>query len=228
MLDLGLILIFIISFFIGTKIGAFKAIYAIVSFFASFTLGRFITPLLMPLLLKTKMYDSLFIYCKDMLGFEEKVNEMSRNAQAKLISELPFGGNVVEKILENNNTSIYDRLGVDKFADYVAGMLSSIILFIGTSIVVFFAIYIIIIILGFSLDLFSKFPIVSQLNRFLGGILGVINSAFIIWLIAILIEIFMMNTFAIKFHEIVDNSLLGEFFFSHNVFILWLKNFFTF
>ncbi len=228
MLDLGLILIFIISFLVGKKIGAFKTIYAIVSFFASFTIGRFLTPLLMPYLLKTKIYENLFIYCKDMLGLEDKVNELSRNAQAKLISELPFGGNIVEKLLENNNTSIYDRLGVDKFADYIAGMLSHIILFVGASIVIFFAVYLIILILGFSLDLFSKFPVVGTINGILGGLLGVINSAFIIWLIAILIEIFMMNTFAIKFHEMIDNSLFGEYFFSHNVFILWLKDFLTF
>lgn len=227
MLDIILILVFLISFLIGKKIGAFKAIFAIISFFASFTIGKILTPIIMPHLLKTSMYDNLFISFKDMLNLEETINNISRNAQTSLLSELPFGSNIIEKLIENNNVSIYEMLGVDQFADYVAGMLAYITLFIGTSIVVFIAVYIIIIIIGFSLDVFTKLPIISTFNGILGGILGIVNTAFILWFIAIIIEIFMMNTYAITFNEMVSKSILGEIFFSNNIFIYWLKNLLT-
>ncbi|MFV0519707.1 MAG: CvpA family protein [Lachnospirales bacterium] len=227
MLDIILILVFLISLLIGKKIGAFKAIFAIISFFASFTIGKILTPIIMPHLLKTSMYDNLFISFKDMLNLEETINNISRNAQTSLLSELPFGSNIIEKLIENNNVSIYEMLGVDQFADYVAGMLAYITLFIGTSIVVFIAVYIIIIIIGFSLDVFTKLPIISTFNGILGGILGIVNTAFILWFIAIIIEIFMMNTYAITFNEMVSKSILGEIFFSNNIFIYWLKNLLT-
>ncbi len=218
MLDILLISILILGFLIGKKIGFIKTVYVFISFFASFIAVKFFTPLMMPVIMKTTYYKDMVLKFSEYFDVEEAVNDVAIAGQNQVIGEIPVLEPFMDKLIENNNIDIYEMLGVETFTDYLANMVSYAITFIGASIIVFICSSLILTVIGFVLKVFSKLPIISTINGLIGGLIGLFNTAIILWVIAIAINVFGFNGLAIEFNAMVNESIFAKVFFDSNIF----------
>ena len=87
-----------------------------------------------------------------------------------------------EALLENNNPVIYQLLDVDSLKEYIAGFLANVCLNILSVVLAFLLIYIAVSIVLNALHLFSKLPVLSFFNHFMGFLIGGLKGLLFVWL----------------------------------------------
>lgn len=92
--------------------------------------------------------------------------------------------------------------------------ITNIIIKIAAFIILFVLIKIILAILFRILDLTSKLPVINGANKLLGGILGVINILFVIYIVCAVISLFAANDRVI---DIINSSYLVKYFYNNNI-----------
>lgn len=116
----------------------------------------------------------------------EKINdnqEMTDFTQVQIINDLPLPEVVKEKMIQNNNISTYQSLAVERFGDYVSAYLTRMIVN-GAAFVVAFLITIILLhVILHAVDLVTKLPVVNEMNRFGGLLLGAVQGIVWVWII---------------------------------------------
>ena len=94
------------------------------------------------------------------------------SGQRSYIEDMDLPDQLKNNLLTNNNSEVYEILGVDRFADYIGAYLSNMILSGLAYIVVFLAVFLAIHLIMRWLDLIAKLPILSGLNQIAGAGLG--------------------------------------------------------
>ena len=98
--------------------------------------------------------------------------EIPRDMQISAIENADIPSVFKNLLLTNNNSEIYDKLGVTGFVSYVSAyMVVSIIL---RAII-------------FSLNVVSELPVVGLVNRLAGGVLGMLMVLIIVWLVFLVV-----------------------------------------
>lgn len=218
MSDIILIGLLVLGFLLGKNIGVIKMVYNFCAMIISFILLRIITPIIMPIVVKTPVYDLVYDKVVSTFKINDSLNNLTRAAEASFIEQIPIADSFKGQLIENNNVDIYEALGVSTFADYVNNMITYVLVFIGTSIVVYICICLIMFILSSSFDIFSKLPIISTVNSLIGGLFGLCTTVLIIWFAAYIINLFVFGGFANSFNEFVNNGYISKMFFTHNIF----------
>ncbi len=213
MIDIILIVVLLTGFLIGKKIGFLKSIYMFVSFVISLFCVKIFTPLLMPFLIKTERYKSLVLKISEFFDLETTTNNLANNAQEELTNQFSYMEPFVKQILDNNEVNIYETFQIGTISDYISNALAYVVTYLGTSIFVFIATTIILWLIGILLKLFTKLPIISTIDSILGGILGLINTTIILFVLVLGINTFAFDSFAIKFNNMVSESFIAKYFF---------------
>ena len=87
-----------------------------------------------------------------------------------------------DMLLENNNTAIYEELGVKSFPQYVASYISRMVLNLISFLVTFLIAIIIVKALMFAVNIIGELPVLGVVNHIGGGVLGMVLGLVIIWL----------------------------------------------
>ncbi len=224
MIDIVLIFILLMGFLIGKKIGFLKSVYVFVSFFASFISVKFFTPMIMPILVKTNYYGDMVNKFKELINVEDVVDDMSTSVQSELLSEYSIFEPIISSVIKNNNIDMYEAFNIDTAVEYVANAFAYTLTYLGACIVVFILTSFILMIFGALLKIFSKLPIISTINALLGGIIGLFNTSVLLWLSALIINVFRFGDFVVQFNTIVNDSYIAKYFFNASFFINIINN----
>lgn len=124
-----------------------------------------------------------------------------------------------------NETSILDKMDLSKLEDiininsmnssireYISTNLSNLLINILCGIIVFLATMFIIKIIIKVLDIIDIIPIVGQINKILGGLLGVVESLLLIWIIFAILK--MTSVFP-PVKEVITNNIENIFFLNY-------------
>ena len=121
-------------------------------------------------------------------GTESPENiEIPRDMQISAIENADIPSVFKNLLLTNNNSEIYDKLGVTEFVSYVSAYMAKLIINVAAFLLTFIVVSIILRAIIFSLNVVSELPVVGLVNRLAGGVLGMLMVLIIVWLVFLVI-----------------------------------------
>ena len=113
--------------------------------------------------------------------------EIPRDMQISAIENADIPSVFKNLLLTNNNSEIYDKLGVTGFVSYVSAYMAKLIINVAAFLLTFIVVSIILRAIIFSLNVVSELPVVGLVNRLAGGVLGMLMVLIIVWLVFLVI-----------------------------------------
>ncbi|MEO2263103.1 CvpA family protein [Dorea sp. YH-dor228] len=132
--------------------------------------------------------------------------EIPREMQTQAIQQADLP-NVFKSLLAvNNNSEIYQQLGVETFAQYVGSYLAKLIINIVAFLITFVLISIILRAIVFALDIVSSLPGVGIVNRLAGGVIGMVGAMVIVWTLYIIITLMYTTTVGKELFQMIQEN----------------------
>ena len=103
--------------------------------------------------------------------------EIPRDAQIAAIEGADIPGVFKALLLNNNNSEMYDELGVDNFIQYISAYAARLIINILSFILTFVIITVVMRAIIFALDIVANLPVLGFFNRLGGALLGAAGGA---------------------------------------------------
>lgn len=113
--------------------------------------------------------------------------EIPRDMQISAIENADMPSVFKNLLLTNNNSEIYDKLGVTGFVSYVASYMAKLIINVAAFLLTFMVVSIILRAIIFSLNVVSELPVVGLVNRLAGGVLGMLMVLVVVWMVFLVI-----------------------------------------
>lgn len=140
---------------------------------------------------------------------EGEKTELSQEDQINIVEGSSFPVLLKHNLLENNNSEIYDRLGVSTFYDYVGAYVGGLIVKIIVFLLVYAILRVFIRILMNMIDFISELPVLHGINRFTGGVVGLGIGLIAVWMFFMVITIIYATAFGqMCFKQIEGNQIL--------------------
>lgn len=102
--------------------------------------------------------------------------------QRLMIEQSDLPQTIKDILIENNNSEVYEMLGVDAFADYIGRYLAEIILNSVVFLALFLIFYVVIRLVVSWLDIIAKLPVLSGINKLAGALLGLAQGLVFLWI----------------------------------------------
>lgn len=144
---------------------------------------------------------------------------MGLNDQTQLINhlQLPIPNGIKESLIQNNNSEIYKLLGVDNFSEYIGGYIANFYLSIIAFVIVWCVIKAILYIVGESIHLLSRLPIIRFADKWFGLVVGILKGVIGVWfgtiILAFLIAVPEFQTLSI----LLADSTIAKWFYENNI-----------
>ena len=133
--------------------------------------------------------------------------EISMPAQQRMVIEgLSLPQDVKRMLLENNNSQMYEILGVNAFVEYIGSYLANMILNWAGFVVMFIFVSIMLRLIVKWLDIMAKLPVLSGMNKLAGAVLGGIQGLFFIWIVSLLVTACSSTPWALAILRQVEAS----------------------
>lgn len=212
---IGIMILFMIE---GTVKGFVRSIFGLLSFILSILIAKLLySDLAVILKTTTNMDENLKVWILERLGgnMGEKVADLSSSQLSSLkIPELLHSDFLV-KLHEGNLT--------ESLQIQITQLLSDLMINILAVFIIFFASQIVFWLLEKILNLFTKLPVISQLNRFLGFIFGSLKGVVILYIsFALLIPILSFVPQQ-GITDKINESIIGSELYNNNVVVRFLN-----
>lgn len=224
-------------FYMGSRKGLVRTVFGLFSSIVVLLTGTVISPIISNQLrnndkifnaISTRIEKSLENYGKNGKRDEQSVDKKKtkgKKSKSKKSRELinaddiyvPYklltGNQAVEEIITDilkNEHIKKAREDVQKEVNHrVAIYLTGIVINSGTFILVYFILSVGLLVLGKMLNIISKLPVINELNRMVGGIVGIFQGLVIVWLIFTLMMVFIEKPFIQEgMRQIEENAFL--------------------
>ena len=224
-------------FYMGSRKGLVRTVFGLFSSIVVLLTGTVISPIISNQLrnndkifnaISTRIEKSLANYGKNRKRDEQSVDKKKtkgKKSKGKKSRELinaddiyvPYklltGNQAVEEIITDilkNEHIKKAREDVQKEVNHrVAIYLTGIVINSGTFILVYFILSVGLLVLGRVFNIISKLPVINELNRMVGGIVGIFQGLVIVWLIFTLMMVFIEKPFIQEgMRQIEENAFL--------------------
>ena len=165
----------------------------------------------------TFVYQAFETGVKNATGVNEQMESSVPAQQRMIIESLNLPEQIEEALLENNNTEIYEILGVDRFTDYISGYLTNAFINIVGFLVTFLAVYFLIRLFMRWADLIARLPILSGINQLAGAALGALEGLIILWILCLIVTVFAATDPGREIMSQINNSMWLKFIYDHNI-----------
>ena len=128
---------------------------------------------------------------KDDEAENEAADAAPPSVQRSIIEEMDLPEQLKDALLENNNSEVYEALGVSSFTHYVSRYLAN--------------------------NVVSRLPIISGLNRLAGAALGGAEGIFFVWIAALLITLFSATAIGELFLNQIESNIWLTWLYDHNM-----------
>ena len=155
---------------------------------------------------------------KDDEAENEAADAAPPSVQRSIIEEMELPEQLKDALLENNNSEVYEALGVSSFTHYVSRYLANSLINIISFFLLFAAVFGGLRVLSVSLNVVSRLPIISGLNRLAGAVLGGAEGIFFVWIAALLITLFSATAIGELFLNQIESNIWLTWLYDHNMF----------
>lgn len=120
-------------------------------------------------------------------------------------------------LLENNNSEVYQKLGVTTFAEYVSKYFAKLVIEIVAFLVTFLFATIVIRAVVFALDFVTALPVLGILNRLAGVLVGSTISFIIVGILFIVITLLYTTTIGKQAMGMIREDQILSFLYDNNI-----------
>ncbi len=195
-LDIGILLFVGLSTFIGYKLGLIKVAFGIVSF---------IIAILISLLLYRPISNAITNHTQ----IPEKIQTQ---IELRLSSENKESTNFIDHYYTNAKNAS---------AKIIAQNITSTIINIGSALIIFLLLRIILLFLRFSTDLIAKLPLIKQCNHIGGFLYGIVAGFLIVYLFFTIISIISPLIDLSAFLKLINSSIIGNIMYNNNIIFMF-------
>ena len=139
------------------------------------------------------------------------------SAQRTMIENLNLPRTIKSALIENNNSEIYQMMGVQAFTDYVGNYLADTIINSAGFVLLFAAVYLASKLVIRWLDIIARLPIISGINKLAGAIAGGLEGLLFLWLACLLVTAFSGTEWGMMITRQIESSQWLSFLYSHNL-----------
>ena len=212
------LLILIVNALYGRKAGLIKTVFSLFSMIAAILLTSFISPQVSKVLQENEaVMEYMSGKVEAVLPLEELGNKITD--QISFVDSLPIPEAMKTSIIENNNSDAYAEMAVDNFTTYITHAIANIVL----NAIAFIVTFIVIIII---LNIISKLPILNQINKTAGMLVGGVQGLIIIWVLGILVTVFSGSAFGQEVFGMINESAFLSFLYNNNLILRVITNIF--
>jgi len=224
MILLIIMLIILVAFMLsGYNTGIIKLVLSCVSILAALLLTYLLTPTIKDAFVKTGAYESIVDSVRDSLDKDEAFRNAADDSVSKVTSNLNLPKEVKSFLNDNDTDEVYDKLNVSSAKEYVAAQITNVGVSAATFAIVFIICFVLVSIIINTLDLISKLPVINEINKTAGLVVGFIEGLVVIWLAFIVIN-FLGTTQASDFlySQIEENAIVAFVYNNNLLFKLFL------
>lgn len=211
-------IIFLISVLVGYKKGLLKILASLVATLVCIVLVMMISPHVSKWIQEsTPLRETIQNKCMELLipdgGAIEEVLQAEglRENQITMIEGAELPDIFRQMLLENNNSEVYEALGVQTFGEYVGAYIAKLIADVIAFLVTFVVVFIVVRVLIGMLGILDKLPLVGGVNHLIGGIVGAGMGILIIWILFIIITLLYNTSLgAACMTNIADSTILTK------------------
>lgn len=219
----GIVLIIIaISAYRGMKNGFIRTVFSIFSMILALVLTLWLSPIVSKALQSNENILNYFAKkVEQALPTEEittKVNETN------YIEKLSLPGALKHTIVENNNPDTYVALAVDNFISYISYSIASIIINALSFIITYIIVIIVLRALCVVLDIISKLPILHQINKLSGLVVGVLQGVILVWLLFVLLTAITGTEIGQQAFAMINESPALSYIYNNNLLLKFITN----
>ncbi|MEY8356992.1 CvpA family protein [Lachnospiraceae bacterium 54-53] len=158
---------------------------------------------------------------KKSIGLNQEVDPAGEasgvpSAQRTLIENLELPEKIKTALIENNNSEMYQMLGVQAFTDYVGSYMADLILNSVGFVLLFAAVYLAFRLVMSWLDIIARLPILSGINKIAGALLGGLEGLVFVWLACLIITAFSGTEWGFALSGQIESSKWLSFLYNHN------------
>ncbi len=153
------------------------------------------------------------------------IGEIPKDLQIQEIESAAMPQYLKDQLIENNNSTIYNELGVESFPEYVASYISRLVLQLVSFLVTFLLALIIVKALMFAVNIIGELPVLGMVNRIAGGVLGLVLAVVIVWLGFLVMTLAYGTEAGAACFEMVEKSAILRFLYETNPLMLRLLGF---
>lgn len=172
--------------------------------------------------LENQDWDLLGITADDILNV---IGEIPKEIQITEIEESVLPQFLKDQLMENNNSVIYEELGVESFPRYVAAYISRLILKLISFLVTFLLAIIIVKALMVAVNIIGELPVLGLVNHIAGGALGLVLALIIVWVGFLVITLAYATEPGQMCFEMIEKSRILEFLYDTNPLFIRLLGF---
>ncbi len=221
--DLGILLIFAVGFILGWYKGFLVSALNLFSYVIAWCVALLTYSGLSSFIQQTELGSTLLVFTagaeklSDMSVANVDVAEIGMERVEQILSTSGLPEPVEGMMVENISNNAFEHLGITTLSDYFNQTLINLSISLISFLIIFFAVRLICqFIIGF-VDYVAKLPILRHLDKVLGGVFGIVQSAVIIWVVFAIIPIFMSVLPLENINELIQDSFFGKMFFNSNV-----------
>lgn len=198
-IDIAAAALMVIAFSVGMKKGLVKSVWRAASWIICAVLVMVLINPTINLAKETPVYEK---------AYETVEGEISERLNKSGGEGAQIG--IPEFILKNANI----KSAVDKTAAEIAGNITELIIKIAAFVLLFVIVKIILVIVFHMLNAASKLPVINGTNKLLGGLLGLINILFALYIVCAASALFVTNQ---TVADTVNSTYLVKYFYNNNI-----------
>lgn len=217
MLDLIIVLIIIGSGLLAAKIGFIRSVYQLVSSVIALLLAIVLQPIVSGILKITPVYTWIQANIDKMIP--DTPAGLGVQGENYFIGEITqvFPRFITELIIRNNNSEVYQLLGVQDLKQYVVMTLANIVLAIIAICITWLIIKIVLATAIGVLDLVSRLPIIRTANQLAGFGVGVLKGLLFIWLIFSFLPVLVGVPQMSQYQGKIEESVVAHYLYENNL-----------
>ena len=142
--------------------------------------------------------------------------EIPRDMQQEAINAAELPDIFKDLLAVNNNSEIYEELGVNTFAQYVGSFLAKVIINIISYLGTFLIVTIILRAIIFALDIVAELPVFGLVNRLAGGVIGFVGAAIIVWILFVVVTLLYTTVIGKDIYQAIQSNGILKFLYDNN------------
>ena len=218
------ICLLILAMLNGLRKGLIRTVFSTFIIFAALAVAAFGSSYAANFLQTTPLYNAVNQQVERVISSEIPDETAQVTEQIDAINNLPLPDGIKETLIENNNSKIYEAMGIDDFAAYISDYISMMILKAIAFVGIFILAFIILKIIEWCLEAAASLPVLHSLNRLGGLLFGAVNGLMTIWFFFIIVTIFASTQWGAEIFRQINESIILSFIYNNNYLLVIIMN----
>ena len=151
--------------------------------------------------------------------------DIPKDQQIRDIEDSMMPDFLKDLLLENNNTAIYEELGVNSFPQYIASYISRMFLNLISFLITFILAFVIVKALMAAVDILGELPVLGAFNYVGGAALGAVGALLFVWVLFLAVAVCYSTPIGEVCFAMIDDSVILTILYESNPLMTWLVSF---